>query len=659
MVCKTHADRNQEDAVHPGEWKKGKLLGQGAYGKVYQGLNLRTGKLLAVKEISVNQPGSMAKQAEQMRRLQQEIRLMESLEHRNIVRYLGCEVTGADDGSGGESSSGVPSMAHMSPHRVERMRHDRPRSHSSGSETGAEAGVSASLYIFTEWVPGGSLQDLVDTYGGYLPESLVRIYTEQLLQGLAYLHKHFIVHHDIKLDNVLLDDQGVVKLADFGASASLGKGGTGMNDEGNLSGRLKELSGTPYYMAPEVVRQSGHGRKADIWSLGGTILKMATGYAPWQEERFTDLMPLVLHISKTKVGPSVPASLSPHLQDFLQCCFRIDKDCRPNAEQLLQHAFLHRLGHTLPEGQGGQGPEVEVQIRANQAQQQPLELEQQQQQQQQRRRPPQEWHPETRSEARVVNPYGNGGSGVVAPPPPPPPHSPPPPRDQGVRHYTPEQASRQAQEAQEAEQAQQAQQQQQQQAWQQAQQQQAHVLCTGANDQVTNPVHLKHLHQQQQQRHHTPTMRSAQESGPQPHGQPRHFTPDALEQQQAGQQRPKVCQRNAMRQAPGPTSVLTSIPSSAMPTMASSLSPLNHQFYTVLRQWYSARVPDKFPDCGKVFKRGQGSVPGNETAGLTQLMKKLKKKYQPLGKFTAQDEQEFIRALEGDRKEAQKHTLVL
>jgi hypothetical protein len=90
---------------------------------------------------------------------------------------------------------------------------------------------------------------------------------------------------------------------------------------------------------------------------------------------------------------------------------------------------------------------------------------------------------------------------------------------------------------------------------QQAQQQQAHVLCTGANDQVTNPP--------------------------------------------------------------------------------------NHQFYTVLRQWYSARVPDKFPDCGKVFKFSLRQIPGNETAGLTHLFQKLKKKYQPLGKFTAQDEQEI------------------
>ena len=82
-----------------------------------------------------------------------------------------------------------------------------------------------------------------------------------MLNGLIYLHSKGIIHRDIKPANVLVDERGTVKLADFGASKQI-KGGAG---GATMELENQTLKGTPYFMAPEVMCQSGHGRKADVW----------------------------------------------------------------------------------------------------------------------------------------------------------------------------------------------------------------------------------------------------------------------------------------------------------------------------------------------------------------------------------------------------------
>ncbi|KAG1359054.1 hypothetical protein COCNU_08G005000 [Cocos nucifera] len=125
-----------------------------------------------------------------------------------------------------------------------------------------------TLNIFLEFVPGGSISSLLGKFGSF-PESVIRTYTKQLLQGLEYLHQNGIIHRDIKGANILVDNKGCIKLADFGASKQVAKLAT-MN-------AAKSMKGTPYWMAPEVILQTGHSFSADIWSVGCTVIEMATG----------------------------------------------------------------------------------------------------------------------------------------------------------------------------------------------------------------------------------------------------------------------------------------------------------------------------------------------------------------------------------------------
>ena len=105
------------------------------------------------------------------------------------------------------------------------------------------------IHIFMEYVPGGSLEALIRRFGKF-PEDLAAVYTSQILSGLAYLHDKEIMHRDIKCANILVTTEGVVKLADFGASKELSP---------RFGGGDATVTGTPLFMAPEVVLGKTYG----------------------------------------------------------------------------------------------------------------------------------------------------------------------------------------------------------------------------------------------------------------------------------------------------------------------------------------------------------------------------------------------------------------
>ena len=155
-----------------------------------------------------------------------------------------------------------------------------------------------------------------------------------------YLHSKGIVHRDIKPANVLVDERGLVKLADFGASKQIALAPSGATIEMNN----QTLKGTPYFMAPEVMTQSGHGRKSDIWSIGATVMQMRTGAPPWKSNKFESLIQLMCHIAQTPDAvpdvPSDPAVMSTNLRSFILICFQRDPKVRPTALELSDHVFL-------------------------------------------------------------------------------------------------------------------------------------------------------------------------------------------------------------------------------------------------------------------------------------------------------------------------------
>jgi len=265
-----------ETSVAPGRWQKGKLLGCGTFGTVYVGFNRETGDMCAMKEVPLVPDDS--KSSESIKQLEQEINLLSGLEHPNIVQYY-------------------------------------------GSET-----VEDLFYIYLEYVPGGSIYKLVNDYGP-LEEPVIRIYTRQILSGLAYLHSMNTVHRDIKGGNILVDTYGRVKLADFGMAKHINGPATPLS-----------LKGSPYWMAPEVLMQknTGHDLAVDIWSLGCTVIEMATGKPPWSEYEGAAAM---FKVFKSEVPP-IPDSLSPEGRHFVQCCLCRNPAQRPKASQLLEHLFV-------------------------------------------------------------------------------------------------------------------------------------------------------------------------------------------------------------------------------------------------------------------------------------------------------------------------------
>ena len=158
-------------------------------------------------------------------------------------------------------------------------------------------------------------------------------WVEWILRGLHYLHSKGFIHRDIKGANVLVSEAGVAKLADFGCSKQLQGAATGSMDES-----LRSIRGSIPWMAPEVIRQSGHGRSADIWSLGATVIEMLTASRPWPN--LDDSFAALFHVASAKTGPPYPDHVSDLCKDFLDCCFPIEPKERLTASQLLEHEFL-------------------------------------------------------------------------------------------------------------------------------------------------------------------------------------------------------------------------------------------------------------------------------------------------------------------------------
>ena len=192
--------------------------------------------------------------------------------------------------------------------------------------------------IILEKVTPGNLRDLVKKKP--YKEAEASNMTKQILEGLKYLHDEGIVHRDLKGANILVNESNVAKIADFGTAKLISS--KDKNCRENIVVTSNSLKGTPYWMAPEVLKRTGHRFAADIWSLGCTVIEMLTGTPPWSQvsQNFEEIIKFII----SGMQPPFPHTVSRECQHFLNCCLDTNPNNRLTAKELLNHKWIKRFG---------------------------------------------------------------------------------------------------------------------------------------------------------------------------------------------------------------------------------------------------------------------------------------------------------------------------
>lgn len=288
-MCPSRGEGGRRRYAEGEHWRRGPLLGSGAFSSCYQAVDITLGTLLAVKQMSFCR-NCREEEDSAVASMWDEIQMMARLGHPNVLPLLGA-------------------TRHMNHYNV-----------------------------FVQWMAGGSVASMLDRYGPF-SESVILRYTHQVLGGLAYLHQNHILHRDLKGANLLVDGTGRhLKIADFGSASRL-------SSKATLAGEFQgQLLGTISFMAPEVLRGEDYGRSCDIWSVGCVMIEMATNAHPWSEIMAPNHLALIYRISCARSPPPVPESLTLPTQHLVLRCLQLRSQDRPPAGDLLSHPCFRRIG---------------------------------------------------------------------------------------------------------------------------------------------------------------------------------------------------------------------------------------------------------------------------------------------------------------------------
>eukprot|EP01103_Thecamoeba_quadrilineata_P008570 TRINITY_DN18303_c0_g1_i1.p1 TRINITY_DN18303_c0_g1~~TRINITY_DN18303_c0_g1_i1.p1 ORF type:complete len:459 (-),score=86.76 TRINITY_DN18303_c0_g1_i1:1282-2616(-) len=250
-----------------------KKIGQGAFGEVYWAVDSRVNKAVAIKKMSLSQNN--------IKHLITEVYIQKTCYHPNIVHLLDCYLIGDQ------------------------------------------------FWVVLEYMGGGSLTTILEQFPNVqLTEPQIAYICLESLKSLSYMHTLHRLHRDIKSDNILIGDNGEVKLADFGFAAQL------------TTKQMKRntVIGTPYWMAPELIESHDYGPKVDVWSMGIMVREMLEGEPPYMD--LPSAKALFLIITKGLPECKNASKLSGELKDFLKLSLAKEAANRPEAIDLLFHPFI-------------------------------------------------------------------------------------------------------------------------------------------------------------------------------------------------------------------------------------------------------------------------------------------------------------------------------
>ncbi|KAH0930062.1 hypothetical protein HID58_015789, partial [Brassica napus] len=272
VVADNLGNNNNNSNALFGKYELGKLLGCGAFAKVYHARDRRTGQSVAVKILNKKK---LLANPTLVNNVKREISIMRRLSHPYIVRL----------------------------HEV--------------------MATKGKIFFTMEFVKGGELFNKISKHGR-LSEDLARRYFQQLISAVGYCHAHGVYHRDLKPENLLVDENGNLKVTDFGLSA--------LTDQIRPDGLLHTLCGTPAYVAPEILSKKGYeGAKVDVWSCGIILFVLAAGFLPFNDP---NVMNMYRKIYRGEYR--CPRWMSPDLKRFVSRLLDINPETRITIDEILK-----------------------------------------------------------------------------------------------------------------------------------------------------------------------------------------------------------------------------------------------------------------------------------------------------------------------------------